>query len=287
MNLQQTIVTLFVLVFVAAASISLFRSMGDDDPGAGAGGGEAIDALGTIRAPSRDATTWTLPESVSEPALRSSTTESGVVIEVLREGKGKPVKLGRPIDVFYRGYLLSGRKFDEGVMRGLVFGQKDRVIPGFMEGLEGIRPRERRRLRIPNEQAYGLRAHGSVPAQADLVFEVEWALFEKTVLREGRGRAAKLGDRVMVHYTGVLANGEAFDSSIGGEPRTFTLKSGAGGVIQGWVYGLENQKEGAQVRLWVPTHMAYGAQPRSGSGIPPWAHLTFEIELIRVLPAEE
>ena len=288
MNLQQTIITLFVLVFVAAASISLFNSMAEQEGEAGTASGEgtAIDALGVIRAESRDATTWTLPDVVSAAALSSSTTEGGVLVEVLREGKGDPVSLGRPIDVHYRGYLLSGRKFDEGAMRGLVFGQQGRVIPGFMQGLEGIRPRERRRLRIPSEMAYDTRGNGAVPPRADLIFEIEWTLFEKAVLTEGRGREAKIGDQVVVHYTGLLEDGEVFDSSVRGDPRTFTLKQGAGGVIEGWVHGLRGQREGAKVRIWVPTHMAYAEQPRPRSGIPPWAHLTFEIELIRVIPAD-
>ncbi len=42
-------------------------------------------------------------------------------------------------------------------------------------------------------------------------------------LRAGSGTEAKPGRSVQVHYTGWLTNGTRFDSSVGGEPFTFTL----------------------------------------------------------------
>ena len=43
---------------------------------------------------------------------------------------------------------------------------------------------------------------------------------------------AKNGDRVRVHYTGRLEDGQVFDSSKGGDPLEFTV--GAGDVIPGF-----------------------------------------------------
>jgi len=80
----------------------------------------------------------------------------------------------------------------------------------------------------------------------------------------GRGRPAKAGDAVTVHYAGVtFSTGEEFDASwSGGQPYSFPL--GAGRVIPGWDRGLVGMKEGGRRMLTIPPEMAYGAQ-----GFPP------------------
>ena len=85
------------------------------------------------------------------------------------------------------------------------------------------------------------------------------------------------GDNVAVHYTGWLADGTEFDSSLGGEPFTFIL--GAGQVIQGWDEGVTGMSPGEQRRLIIPPDLAYGDQG-AGNVIPPGATLTFDVELV-------
>ena len=97
----------------------------------------------------------------------------------------------------------------------------------------------------------------------------------------GTGPAAKVGDTVTVNYTGKLADGTVFDTSVGRQPFTFTI--GAGQVIQGWDLGLQGMQVGGTRTLVIPPEMAYGAQ---GVGpIPPNATLTFEVQLISITPA--
>jgi peptidylprolyl isomerase len=94
----------------------------------------------------------------------------------------------------------------------------------------------------------------------------------------GYGPEAEAGDVVTVHYTGTLADGTQFDSSVGGEPFAFIL--GAGQVIPGWDEGVQGMQVGDKRTLVIPPDLAYG---ETGSGpIPPNATITFDIEVLGV-----
>lgn len=97
----------------------------------------------------------------------------------------------------------------------------------------------------------------------------------------GDGDEAATGDAVTVHYTGKLEHGAEFDSSVGGEPFTFTLGNGL--VIQGWEQGVPGMRVGGTRRLTIAPELGYG---EAGYGpVPPDATLVFDIELLEVEPA--
>jgi peptidylprolyl isomerase len=96
----------------------------------------------------------------------------------------------------------------------------------------------------------------------------------------GSGPEAKSGNTVSVHYTGWLADGTKFDSSLDrGTPFEFTL--GAGQVIKGWDEGVVGMKVGGKRQLIIPPQLAYGSSG-AGSTIPPNATLTFEVQLLEI-----
>ena len=97
----------------------------------------------------------------------------------------------------------------------------------------------------------------------------------------GSGKQAVAGKKVKVHYTGMLLNGNKFDSSLDrGQPFEFTL--GQNQVIAGWDEGIALMKEGGKAKLIIPSDLGYG--PRgAGASIPPNATLVFEVELLEVI----
>ncbi len=67
---------------------------------------------------------------------------------------------------------------------------------------------------------------------------------------------AASGDTVKVHYTGTLADGSQFDSSVGGEPLELTL--GGGGVIPGFEKAVVGMAEGDSRTVTIAAEDAYG-----------------------------
>ena len=99
-----------------------------------------------------------------------------------------------------------------------------------------------------------------------------------SILKSGRGKSPLKGDKVSVHYKGILIDGTVFDSSYQrNEPITFSL--GIGQVIAGWDEGIMLLKKGSKAKFVIPSNLAYGSQGAGGI-IPPDATLIFEVELI-------
>jgi peptidylprolyl isomerase len=69
-------------------------------------------------------------------------------------------------------------------------------------------------------------------------------------------QTAKVGDTVKVHYTGTLADGSVFDSSIGREPLQFTL--GDGQMIPGFEQAVIGMALGEIKTVTIPADQAYG-----------------------------
>jgi FKBP-type peptidyl-prolyl cis-trans isomerase len=111
---------------------------------------------------------------------QESSLEGGVSqlqIEDILEGIGEEVKNGDTISVHYTGTLLDGTKFDSSLDKGEPFTftiGEGSVIPGWDQGLLGMKVEGKRRLKIPPELAYGEEgAGGNIPPNSTLIFEIE------------------------------------------------------------------------------------------------------------------
>jgi FKBP-type peptidyl-prolyl cis-trans isomerase FklB len=102
------------------------------------------------------------------------------------------------------------------------------------------------------------------------------------VLKDGTGPKPKTNDEVTVNYRGTLIDGTEFDSSEkNGKPGTFRVS--AGGLIPGWIEGLQLMNVGSKWQLFIPSELAYGQFGR-GLQIGPNATLIFDVELLSVKP---
>lgn len=115
-----------------------------------------------------------LAENAHKPGV--VTTASGLQYKVLVPGAGDPPKPTDEVTVNYRGTLIDGTEFDSSYKRGQPANfQLNRVIPGWSEGLQLMKPGAKYQLFVPPQLAYDLRSPpGSpIPPGAMLIFEVE------------------------------------------------------------------------------------------------------------------
>jgi FKBP-type peptidyl-prolyl cis-trans isomerase len=102
------------------------------------------------------------------------TTASGLQYKVLAPGSGDPPKPTDTVVVNYRGTFLNGTEFDSSYQGGepATF-TVNRVIPGWTEALQLMKPGAKYQLFIPPQLAYDLRSPPQIPPGSLLVFEVE------------------------------------------------------------------------------------------------------------------
>ncbi len=103
--------------------------------------------------------------------LDADSTSSGLYYVIQKVGVGQNPTQHSYIKIRYKGYLTSGKIFDEAKtaktfqLNGLIEGWKE-GIPKFKEGGEGL-------LLVPSHLGYGDRATGSIPANSVLIFEIK------------------------------------------------------------------------------------------------------------------
>lgn len=124
------------------------------------------------------------PQRCEAPAFQvgmqgdTTTVQSGLRYIDTAGGTGATVAAGTSVQLRYTGFLSTGQQFDAGAFT-FVPGQ-GLLIPGFEQGVIGMRGGGQRRLIIPPQLAYGGdpvrdRQTGAViiPACSTLIFDVE------------------------------------------------------------------------------------------------------------------
>ncbi len=106
-----------------------------------------------------------------------TTTQSGLQYQDLVVGTGAEAMAGKSVTVHYTGTLQDGTKFDSSVDRNQSFSftlGAGQVIPGWDEGVAGMKVGGKRKLVVPPNLAYGAQGYPPViPANATLTFDIE------------------------------------------------------------------------------------------------------------------
>ncbi|XP_032229999.1 peptidyl-prolyl cis-trans isomerase FKBP14 isoform X2 [Nematostella vectensis] len=105
---------------------------------------------------------------------------------------------------------------------------------------------------------------------------------EETFVPSDCENKTKVGDHVVVHYTGWMQDGSLFDTTRdhrkGYQPFEFTI--GGGTVIKGFEQGVTGMCVGQKRKIVIPPALAYG---KKGSGdVPANTTLTYNLELFDV-----
>ena len=109
----------------------------------------------------------------------SPTDNSGGVtalqIEDLTVGTGATVVTGDVVNVNYTGTLLDGTQFDTSIGKTPFTFRvgAGSVIPGFDQGILGMKVGGRRRLTIPPGLAYGASGSGPIPPNSTIRFDID------------------------------------------------------------------------------------------------------------------
>ena len=127
-----------------------------------------------------------LAENGKKPGV--VTTASGLEYRVVAPGSGESPKATDEVTVNYRGTLLDGTEFDSSYKRGEPASfPVGRVIPGWTEGLQLMKPGGKYELFVPPQLAYDLRPRPGIPPGSLLIFEVELLSFKPAQLSRAPG----------------------------------------------------------------------------------------------------
>jgi FKBP-type peptidyl-prolyl cis-trans isomerase len=124
------------------------------------------------------------PSKKTKPKVKapSGPPPKKLVIRDLKKGKGPAAKAGDKVSVQYVGVnYKSGKQFDASWDRGEPFSftlGEGGVIPGWEEGVEGMKVGGRRELIIPPNLGYGSNGSSTIPPNETLVFVIDLEAIE-------------------------------------------------------------------------------------------------------------
>lgn len=162
-------------------------NVGNSTPGngiqqAGTAGGGSSNTSDTTSDSASEVSQLTNPSTFGQYNTAKYQDANEAFYANLQVGTGVTLsKAGQKAIVSYKGWLTNGTLFDEtkvnakGQSEAFEFtyeASPEQVIPGFDEGLSGMKVGGTRLLIIPPAAGYGPTVHGPIPANSVLIFEI-------------------------------------------------------------------------------------------------------------------
>lgn len=145
--------------------------------------------------------------------LAWATLPKGVDIDVIKAGTGPSPTTADVVQINYKGMLENGKVFDQA--ERAVF-PVEGVIPGFTQALEKMQKGGKYKVEIPSELAYGPQEQRNpqtgtveIPANSDLVFEIELLDFKSRAEVEAQMRMMQQLQQQMQAQGGAAQGGAA------------------------------------------------------------------------------
>lgn len=218
--------------------------------------------------------------------------------------------IGDTIGVHYYGALAAtGKEFGASYRQGdagiFEFKLEEKaIIRGWLQPLLEMCPGEKRHIEIPSDWGYGDKEAPGIPAESDLITDVEIIYIisaedgqkyqkearqlevDPTYIPPGCEYYAQEGDLLFMEYHGTLeSNGKVFDSSYhrGG---TFDYEIGHGQAIKGWEMGMLGICAGERRHLVIPSDYAYGNSGTGSGSIPPGDSLVQDVKCVKIMTTD-
>jgi peptidylprolyl isomerase len=183
---RRTAVRVTVAVVVVLAALFAYSALSGDDDSSDTASDETTST--TVADSTTTTVTYSNPELAQEVLDREApdvepppedTPADALEKETLIEGEGDAAAAGDQLMVNYAGVTPDGNQFDSSFQEGrdplpVQLGQGG-VIPGWDQGLVGVKIGERVRLVIGSENAYGAQGNSGagIPPNSPLAFVVD------------------------------------------------------------------------------------------------------------------
>ncbi|MRS05644.1 hypothetical protein EG832_20870, partial [bacterium] len=213
----------------------------------------------------------TIPATPEAPVVLEGavTTDSGLQYLEITAGSGKAPEIGDIVSMNYIASLVNGTELDNtyvsGVPSSTIWGM-DRLLPGWEEGIGLMKVGGKAKFVIPSELAFGQTGYGVVPANAQIIIEMELLSAETppqpTAVEDDQftttdtglkyydlivGEGMEVLDKytVKAQYT-LWVKGESEFTYVGKSEEAYPISFaiGSGEVFPGWEEGMVGMKAG-------------------------------------------